>query len=98
MEVVGQVLADSGDFGHMSGWGWGWMFFMVLFWAALIGLVAWIAVRNSGPASVKVDPDAVLAHRFALGEISAEEFVERRAALRQFMDPTAPRAVRKKTP
>ncbi len=83
MEVVGQLLADGSELGHMSGWGWGWMFFGLLFWAALIGLVLWVVIRNSGVAPPRVDPDAILAQRFALGEISAEEFTGRREALRK---------------
>ncbi len=82
MEVVGQVLADSSDLGHMGGWGWGWMIFGSLFMAALIGLVVWAVIRNSGTTQPKADPEAILAQRFALGEISSEEFAERRSALR----------------
>ncbi len=82
MEVVGQLLADSDGWSHMSGWGWGWMFFGSVFWAGLIGLVLWAVIRNPGATSPTADPDAILAERFALGEISSEEFAERRAALR----------------
>ncbi len=82
MEVVGQVLADSSDLGHMGGWGWGWMIFGLLFWAVVIGLVVWAVIRNSGTTQPKADPEAILAQRFALGEISSEEFAERRSALR----------------
>jgi uncharacterized membrane protein len=82
MEVVGQVLADSSDWGHMGGWGWGWMFFMLLFWAAVIGLVVWAVIRNPATTQPKADPESILAQRFALGEISSEEFAERRSALR----------------
>jgi putative membrane protein len=83
MEVVGQLLADADGWGHMSEWGWGWMIFGSLFWAAAMGLVVWAVVRNPGAAPPKADPEAILAERFALGEISADEFTERRAALRQ---------------
>ncbi len=83
MEVVGQFLADTDGWGHMSGWGWGWMFFGSVFWAAVIGLVVWAVIRNPGATSPEVDAEAILAQRFALGEISAEEFTERRAALRE---------------
>lgn len=85
MEVVGQLqlLADGGDFGHMSGWGWGWMIFGTLFWAIVIGLTVWVVSRNPRSTQPGVDAEAILAERFALGEISAEELAERREALRQ---------------
>ena len=82
MLVLGQYLADGGDFGHMTGWGWGWMLFGSLFWAALIGMVLWAVLRGQQTGQHKPDPEAILAERFALGEISSEEFSERRRALR----------------
>lgn len=83
MRIIGQFLADGGDFGHMSGWGWGWMFFGSLFWAAIIGLVLWSVLRGPPSDGTRVDPEGLLAQRFALGEISSEEFVERRETLRK---------------
>jgi len=82
MEMFGEFLADSSGWGHMDGWGWGWMVVGPLFMAALIGLVVWAVIRNPGTAQPKADPEAILAQRFALGEISADEFTERRSALR----------------
>ena len=58
------------------------MLFGSLFWAGLIGLILWVVIRNSGATSPKAGPEAILAERFALGEISSEEFAERREALR----------------
>ena len=29
----------------MSGWGWVWMTFMMVFWIALLGAVVYLAVR-----------------------------------------------------
>ena len=83
MAVVAQFLADGGDFGHMAGWGWGWMLFGSLFWAALIGIVLWAVLRGQQTGQNKPDPEAILAERFALGDISSEEFSERRRALRE---------------
>ena len=79
MLQMSQILGDAG---HMAGWGWGWMIFMSLFWAAVIGLVVWAVIRNSGTTPPKADPEAILAQRFAVGEISADGFTERRSALR----------------
>lgn len=64
-------------------WGWGWWmgFGMVLFWA-VVGLVIWLLVRG-GQARISggTDPSDILAERFARGEISEEEFEERRRVL-----------------
>ena len=83
MIVVGQVLADTSGWGHMTGWGWGWMGLMWLFWAALIGLVVWLVARSSDRSPKRPSPDEVLEERFARGEMSLEEFEERRDALRR---------------
>ncbi|NNF55605.1 MAG: SHOCT domain-containing protein [Acidimicrobiia bacterium] len=67
----------------MSGWGWGWMLFGTLFWAAIVGLVLWAVLRGPRSDLTRVDPEGILAQRFARGEISSEEFAERREALRE---------------
>ncbi len=76
------LIAD-GEWGHMSGAGWWWMLVATLLWIGLIALVVWAFTRSSGTTSARPDPEAILAERFALGEISASEFAERRAALRK---------------
>lgn len=83
MDLIGQLLADTDGWNHMSGWGWGWMLFGSLFWAAAIGLIMWAVLRGPRSSETRVDPEAILAQRFALGEISSEEFGERREALRK---------------
>lgn len=82
MLVLGQALADSAGWGHMSGWGWGWMAFGWLFMLSLVVLVVWFVGRISSPSPGKPDPEEILTDRFARGEMSREEFEERRAALR----------------
>ncbi|WP_020672897.1 SHOCT domain-containing protein [Amycolatopsis nigrescens] len=76
----------------------GWIFIvvtMLLFWAALITVIT-VAVKRSrraqqagpqvqagpSPAAGPASPEAVLANRFALGEIDEEEYVKRRETLR----------------
>lgn len=61
-------------------WGWSWWmgFGMVAFWA-LIGAGIWFLVRSSAPQDQR--PDAILAERFARGEITVEEYDARRRVL-----------------
>ncbi len=78
-----EILAD-GAWGHMSGAGWWWMMIIgSLFWVSIVGLAAWAIVRSNPGRPTRADPEDILAERFALGEISAAEFAERRAALRE---------------
>jgi putative membrane protein len=69
----------------MNGWGWYWgALMMVLFWGGLAVAVV-IAVRTFGnshrDADQATDAKAILEARFARGEISREEFEDRRKAL-----------------
>lgn len=73
--------------GMMGGFGWGWSIFMVLFW----GLVIWgvvVLVRGlsqpRGPDSSSGRPESaleLLKKRYARGEISKEEFEEKKKDL-----------------
>jgi putative membrane protein len=67
---------------HGSGWGWiTMMLVMFAFW----GLVIWavVAVARSGrPTAASSDPEAVLARRFAAGEIDEDDYRARLATLR----------------
>jgi putative membrane protein len=85
------VVAQSGDWnGHHDldgGWWIVMMIGMVLFWALVIVAVVW-AVRamshgNAPSTSARrgETPLEILEHRFAQGEIDAQEFEERRATL-----------------
>jgi putative membrane protein len=78
-------LADSGWNGHMSDWGPGWWIVMGLmmlaFWGLLIAGVVWLIRylphgRHREPTALQL-----LERRLALGEISVEEYEERRRAL-----------------
>ena len=74
----------------MWGNGWGWFFgmlMMLLFWGGLVAVVV-VLVRGSGRSdrgprdSAGFDPLEILEERYARGEISEEEFEERRRVLR----------------
>ena len=74
----------------MDGNGWGWMaggLMMLIFWGGLVALVVFL-VRGFGARSPQSEekrsgPDAeeILAERFARGEISEDEFDQRRRVL-----------------
>ena len=72
------------DWNGTSGWWWFVMSGgMLLFW----GLVAWVVVQvvrsnRDAPAAPATDPEAILAARFASGEINAEEYHARLEVLR----------------
>ncbi len=78
--------------GETGGWGWGWIglgaIHMVLFWGLIIvAIVALIKLlsdntgNNPGP-SEKSALD-ILKERYARGEISKEEYDEKRSHLRE---------------
>ena len=75
-----------GDWG--SGWGWGMGFgwiFMLLFWALIIlGIVAlarWIFSTGASGSGAGRPPLDILKERYARGEITREDFLERRDVL-----------------
>jgi putative membrane protein len=70
-----------------DGWGIGGGLMMLLFWGVLIALVVFL-IRGFGAPPSQAEkkwsaPDAweILAQRFARGEISVEEFEQRRRVL-----------------
>jgi putative membrane protein len=87
MIATALLIADSAFDNHMGDWGAGWWilmaFMMVAFWGLVIVGVVWlvralIAERHGhGSAS----PIEVLDRRLAIGEISPEEYRERREVL-----------------
>lgn len=85
-EVV-PLLASPGEWGH--GWGhdggWVWLWPLgMLFWVAVIGLVAWLVLRSvRTPRTSGLDAARdLLSQRYARGEISEEEYGERLTVLR----------------
>ena len=72
---------------HMAdGWGWwmlvGWLW-MAVFWGLIIWAVVTVVRRDgsSSGRSASDDPLTILERRYAAGEISHEEFEERRSRL-----------------
>lgn len=61
---------------------WGWTYggiWMIIFWVAIIGLIAWgvfaLGRREHGPVTAeKNSPLDIVKERYARGEISKEEF------------------------
>jgi putative membrane protein len=70
----------------MDGWDWFWgAFMMLLFWggvvAALIFAVRVFGVGSRRSSGESPDAETILETRFARGEISQEEFEERKRVL-----------------
>ena len=82
------LIADSGFNNHMGDWDAGWWilmaFVMVAFWALVIVGIVWLirALMAGRNGHGGVDAIELLDRRLASGEISPEEYRERRAMLR----------------
>jgi putative membrane protein len=82
------LLGDSGWDHHMGDWGAGWWILMavmmVAFWGLVIVGIVWLVQslagghRGHGPGRSAVE---VLDHRLASGDISPEEYQQRRQVL-----------------
>jgi putative membrane protein len=78
------LLADA--WGMHGGYGAGWMVVMmigmVIFWAVLLVAVVWLVRGGSGTSGQKQETALeVLDRRYAEGQMSAEEYRERRSVL-----------------
>lgn len=89
MRVAAALALADLDWGdHMDGWGAGaWLVMvvgMILFWALVIVCIVWLVRTNpwSGPKSGEGSAMELLDRRFAAGEISSDEYRQRRAVLR----------------
>lgn len=73
-----------GGYGLMAGMGWLGMLVMALFWVGVIVLIVWglTNIFSTRQPSVELDAQEILKQRYARGEISREEFVQAREALR----------------
>ena len=59
-------------------WGHPWWPLWLFFWAALIGTAVWLISRRRGRRGGPLDrARELLAERYALGELSGEEYRER---------------------
>jgi len=89
---VFQILGYYGGHGHMDwgdGWGGGWILMvigMILFWGLVAFVVVWL-VREFGSRKDqrrRTEPDdalAILDRRLAEGQVTPDEYRERRAIL-----------------
>ncbi|MGE5281065.1 MAG: SHOCT domain-containing protein [Chloroflexota bacterium] len=87
MTALAAMLADTGWSNHMGDWGAGWWilmaFMMVVFWGLVIVGVVWLvrSLIDSARGPRRAGALEVLDHRLASGEITPEEYRERRAML-----------------
>jgi putative membrane protein len=88
MMTLAQVVADTGGFDHMNGFGWGMMGFGWIVALAVVGVLVWAILQtaphrgDAAPAATTRSAEAILADRFARGEIDADEYQHRLNALR----------------
>ena len=70
----------------MNGWNGGWagIVWMILFWGVIVGVI-YVIARSVGGAGARPGQErdwmGILDERFARGEISEEEYTERRRVL-----------------
>lgn len=81
------VMMYYNDFGWSMGFGvgiFGWIL-MLIFWGAIIWLIAWLINQNMHPSKNKSDrdPKVILKSRYAKGEITKTEFHEMKKELEQ---------------
>ena len=81
------VLAQGDGWGRMHGWDGGWMWLwgslMMLTWVAIVAAAVWLvlrSIRGGGDGSRRARE--ILDERFASGELTPEEYRERKDALR----------------
>jgi len=62
----------------MNGNDWGWGFMMMLFWFALLGVIALVVVRllkmHDTSTSVSSSPLDIVKERYAKGDITKDQF------------------------
>lgn len=73
-----------GGYGLMAGFGWLGMLVMALFWIGVIVLIVWglTHVFSTQQPGAELDAEEILKQRYARGEISREELIQAREALR----------------
>ena len=70
--------------GMMGGFGFGWMWLMPIFWIVILGLIIWAviaAVRGASQSGGSESALELLKKRYARGEISKEEYEEKKKEL-----------------
>ena len=89
MNVMGNNMMDYGGGNMMGynnlGYGFGWLGFliMLLFWIGVVWLIIWI-IRQLTKDKTESNESAseILKKRFARGEISKKEYLERKKELK----------------
>ena len=82
------LLFDAGGFDHMNGFGWGMMGFGWVTIIVVIGVLVWAIVQSTSQRNDVTRPtttksaEAILADRFARGEIDNDEYRTRLDTLR----------------
>lgn len=81
-----ELLATVGEYGH-RGWGYGFGFiFPLLFWVLIIGAIFFFGRRRHAwhhDWHGYQSGESVLAERYAKGEISEEEYRQRKSVLQE---------------
>jgi putative membrane protein len=87
MIATALLIADSSFDNHMGDWGAGWWILMalmmVVFWGLVILGAVWLirALTSERHGRSGQSPIEVLDHRLASGEITPEEYRQRRAVI-----------------
>jgi putative membrane protein len=87
--MLGQFASTAAVAYQHPGWhgawnggpGW-WLVFPVLFWVLVLSAVGYLLYRRSPRQAARSAAERTLAERFARGDIDADEWRERRNAIR----------------
>ena len=84
-DMMGYNYGNYGNMMNGIGYGFGWfgLLLMILFWIAIIWLVIWIIQQFTKHKEDKESALDILQKRFAKGEISKKEYLERKKELKE---------------
>lgn len=78
--VIG--VFDGTDWGHMGNWGWTGMMIGWVLVTVVVALVAWMIINGTRSTSRHAAQD-ILDERYARGELSRDEYRERKEDLKR---------------